>query len=284
MLSCVAGAPPRLRKIAFTGAPGTGKSSLTAQVARHRLETEGGQVSILAIDPSSRASGGAILGDRIRMDAVIDDPRLFIRSLASRNTGEGLADNIPAIFRVLDEYGFAEVLVETVGVGQVDCASREISDTVVLVVNPNSGDVLQAMKSGILETADILVINKSDLDGVAQTRDALRSAALGRRKNGWDPVLVETTVKEPASIARLIEALDRHRAWCDANVDPAERANALKSYEIAGLVERRCREELRRADPADGAGDIVGRVGRALCALADSGGAAVGEIGKRSSN
>jgi len=166
-----------MRRIALTGAPGSGKSTLVGALAHFRLNADPDlRMGVLAVDPTSRYSGGAILGDRIRMDAIGTSDRLFIRSLASRRTGAGLADNMAVILNLLGEFGFDETITETVGAGQVDCAVRELADTVILVINPESGDAIQAMKAGIMEAADIYVVNKADLPGASNALASLRSA------------------------------------------------------------------------------------------------------------
>ena len=148
-------------RIGVTGPPGAGKSSLIAALARRRLQREG-DIAILAIDPTSPVSGGAILGDRIRMEDLAQNPRVYIRSLASRRSHDGLADNLPDMLEIVERAGFVEAILETVGVGQVEYAVRHVVDTILLVLMPGAGDQIQAMKGGILETADILVVNKSD--------------------------------------------------------------------------------------------------------------------------
>ncbi|HQS11179.1 MAG TPA: GTP-binding protein, partial [Xanthobacteraceae bacterium] len=164
-LADILSAPPReerhvARRIGVTGPPGAGKSTLIAALARFRL-SRASRVAIVAIDPTSPKTRGSILGDRIRMDGLVDDPRVFIRSLASRGATDGLADNLPEILSVFDDYGFDEIILETVGVGQSEFAVRELVDVELLVLTPGAGDQIQAMKAGILETADIYVVNKA---------------------------------------------------------------------------------------------------------------------------
>ena len=176
------------RRTGITGSPGVGKSSLIARLARHRLRRPGA-LAIIAIDPTSPRSGGAILGDRIRMQELDGEPRIFIRSLASRVSQDGLTDNLPDILAVFEHAGFAELIVETVGVGQVGYAVRRVVDTNVLVSMPGEGDQIQAMKGGILETADICVVNKADLPGARQLAADLQSVVdpRGARAAGLDP-------------------------------------------------------------------------------------------------
>ena len=186
--------PDGLPRIGITGAPGAGKSSLIARLAGLRKGTNR-KVAVLAVDPSSPVSHGSILGDRIRMDAIADDPDVFIRSIPSRRAHDGLADNTADLLNAMEGHGFDEIILETVGVGQADYTIRTLVDTVVLVLVPHSGDAIQAMKAGILEMADIYVVNKADLPGadlmaaeieqvigVVAHRIAAGGALVGRRQ------------------------------------------------------------------------------------------------------
>ncbi|MFP5377129.1 MAG: methylmalonyl Co-A mutase-associated GTPase MeaB, partial [Acidimicrobiia bacterium] len=160
--------------IGVTGAPGAGKSTLTDRLVAH-ARSLGRQVAVLAVDPSSPFSGGAILGDRVRMQGHAGDPGVFIRSMATRGHLGGLALATPEAVRVLDACGFPLVLVETVGVGQVEVEVAGRADTTVVVVNPGWGDAVQANKAGLLEVADVLVVNKADRPGAAQVDRDLRA-------------------------------------------------------------------------------------------------------------
>lgn len=172
-------APPAPR-IGVTGAPGVGKSSLIARLARVRVE-KASPLAIVAIDPTSPDSAGSLLGDRIRMEALADDPRVYVRSMPSGETRDGLGDNLPEILSTLDSFGFAEVVVETVGVGQAEFGVRELVDVEVLLLMPGLGDSIQAMKAGILETADLIVINKAELDGARRMALELKTTLSQRR-------------------------------------------------------------------------------------------------------
>ena len=168
-------AAPGAPRIGLTGPPGAGKSSLGGRLALLRAQRR--RVGMLAIDPSSPRSGGAILGDRIRIDELEGAGDLFVRSLASRSAADGLADNLPELLHVMEAAGFDEVLVETVGVGQAEHAARSLVDTLVLVLNPGTGDSIQAMKAGILELADLLVVTKADTPPAGPAVQSLRSVA-----------------------------------------------------------------------------------------------------------
>jgi LAO/AO transport system kinase len=208
--------PGDCRRIGITGAPGVGKSSLIARLARQRLRHPG-ELAIIAIDPTSPRSGGAILGDRIRMQDLADEPRVFIRSLASRVSQDGLSDNLSDILTVVESAGFVEVIVETVGVGQVSYAIRRIVDTNVLVLMPGEGDLIQAMKGGILETADIFVVNKADLPGTRRLAAELRGVVNrhGGERPGWTTPVIPIAAGEQQGIDQLGEAIEHHQAWLD---------------------------------------------------------------------
>lgn len=203
------------RRIGITGAPGAGKSTLVGHLATQRLHK--GRLGVLAVDPSSPHSGGAILGDRVRMDDIEGAQELYIRSLGSRKTTDGLADNLPEMLELLDAHGFDEVILETVGVGQAEYAVRNQVDTLVLVLLPDSGDAVQAMKAGIMEMADIFVVNKADLPGAQRmVTDLRRIAAVTSRQHGsWVPPILLTTSTQIESIKSLSDAIDQHTAWLD---------------------------------------------------------------------
>jgi len=228
----------RARRIGLTGAPGAGKSSLGGHLARLRLAS-GQRLGVLAVDPSSPRTGGAILGDRVRMDDLVDDERLYIRSLGSRRTGDGLADNLPEMLDLMDGFGFDEVLLETVGVGQAEHAVRAQVDTVVLVLLPDSGDAVQAMKAGIMEMADIFVVHKCDLPGAQRAATDLRRVAALQppAAQDWVPPILLTSCAHPESIAALSQAIDQHQAWRAQHAPEAGLARAR--YRLRRLIERR---------------------------------------------
>lgn len=238
-------------RIGITGPPGAGKSSLIAELARHRL-VKAASLAVVAVDPTSPVSGGAILGDRIRMAELATDPRVYIRSLASRDSVDGLADNLPSVLDCLAQHGFAELLVETVGVGQVEYEVARLVDTLVLVLIPGAGDQIQAMKAGVLETADIIVINKSDLPG-AQRLQAELAGVLERRQHGpgdWVTRLVMTTVQDQASFAGLGDAIDAHRAWLGAGDRRVARIEDRRRHQVSSLIARRLHEVMAELPPA----------------------------------
>jgi len=234
------------RRIGVTGPPGTGKSSLIAKLAPYRLRHDG-DLAIVAIDPTSPVSGGAILGDRIRMEELATEPRVYIRSLATRASLDGLADNLPDILGALDGHGFAEAVIETVGVGQVEYAIGALVDTMVVVLPPGAGDQIQAMKSGILEKADVFVVNKADLPGARQLAADLRGTLKYRTiaADGWEPPIVSTSITEASSLARLSDEIDRHQAWSRQTGRWDAARAAWRMHHLGSLLSRRVGEILR---------------------------------------
>ena len=232
------------RRIGLTGPPGAGKSSIAGRlgVLRSALHS----VGILAIDPSSPRSGGAILGDRIRIDELEGAADLFIRSLASRSAHQGLADNLSEMLVAMSAAGFDEVILETVGVGQSEHAARSQVDTLVLVLVPESGDIVQAMKAGIMEMADIYVVNKADLPSAARmAAEILRIqhiAPTGRY--GWNPPVLLTSIDDAESIKRLSAEIDRHQAWLPTSPDYSARLLERARYRLRALLERQVAETI----------------------------------------
>lgn len=238
------------RRIGLTGAPGAGKSTLAGHLALQRAP--GRRLGILAIDPSSPRSGGAILGDRIRMDELQGMSELYIRSIGSRSTSDGLSDNLPEMLDLMDAFGFDEVLLETVGVGQAEYAARVQVDTLVLVLLPESGDVVQAMKAGIMEMADIFVINKADLPGARKmATDIQRIASLARHEEGaWRPSVLLVSSSSPESIAALSDEIDRHQVWLGLGERRAVLQQQRARYRLRRLIERRAAELVAAQAPA----------------------------------
>ncbi|UEM04624.1 methylmalonyl Co-A mutase-associated GTPase MeaB [Skermanella rosea] len=257
-------------RIGITGAPGAGKSTLIARFAARRLERTAGEVAVLAIDPTSPITHGSILGDRVRMDAIAGDPRLYIRSLPSRGSHDGLADNLPDLLLALDRYGFDEALVETVGVGQAEHAVRTLVDTVVLVLHPESGDSVQAMKAGILEIADIYVVNKADLPGARKTAAEIRAVTRRVGDGGaWTPPVILCTQGDDAGLTELDEAVERHRAWAAERRDAGAVRLARARHHAQALLSRRAAELIEESDPALFDGPLEPIYHRILRRLAD---------------
>ncbi len=240
-----AGQTHAAHRIGVTGAPGAGKSTLVGHLALERLAK--GRLGVLAVDPSSPKSGGAILGDRVRMDDLAGSAQLYIRSLGSRRTSDGLADNLPEMLDIMDTFCFDEVVLETVGVGQAEYAVRAQVDTLVVVLLPESGDTVQAMKAGIMEMADIFVVNKSDLPGAQRmATDIQRVAAVTQRPAGaWRVPILLTSSSQPASIRALSEAIDLHRTWRNADPKRLQHLRAQRArYRLRRLLEMRVAEAI----------------------------------------
>jgi LAO/AO transport system kinase len=214
--------------IGITGAPGSGKSSLADRLVGV-IRARGDSVAVLAVDPSSPRTGGAILGDRVHMGAHATDPGVFIRSMATRGHLGGLAAATPQAIRVLEASGTPWILVETVGVGQVELDIAAATDTTVVVLNPGWGDGVQANKAGLLEVADVFVVNKADRDGVDATVRDLVSMLEFASGAAWTPPIVTTVATTGEGVDDLWDAVTAHRAHLVAT----------------GLLERRRRERLR---------------------------------------
>ena len=241
--------------IGLTGPPGVGKSTTTAALVK-ALRARGLRVGVLAIDPSSPFSGGALLGDRIRMEDAID-PEVYLRSMASRGHLGGLSLTTPAATRVLEAAGCEVVLIETVGVGQGEVSVAGLADTCVVLLAPGMGDGIQAAKAGILEIADVFVVNKADHDGAEATVHDLRHLISlgGRAEPGrWRPPVVKTIASHNIGIAELVAALDRHRSAGQRNDLPdRRRRRAADEIEHLALATVRARMvEARLAALRDG--------------------------------
>ena len=203
--------------LGLTGAPGVGKSTTTsALVTAYRAR--GKRVGVLAVDPSSPFSGGALLGDRVRMQEHALDPEVYIRSMASRGHLGGLSWTTPQALRVLDAAGCDLVLVETVGVGQSEVEVAAMADTTVVLLAPGMGDAIQAAKAGILEIGDVYVVNKADRDGAdAAVRELRHMLTLGERREAgdWRPPIVKTVAARGEGVEELVEAMEKHRGWLE---------------------------------------------------------------------
>ncbi len=232
--------------VGITGAPGAGKSTLTGALLGE-IRRGGERVAVLAIDPSSPFTGGAILGDRIRMDAHVLDDGVFIRSMATRGHLGGLSMAAPQAVRVLAAAGFPWVVVETVGVGQVEVEVAEATDTRVVVVNPGWGDEVQANKAGLLEIADVFVVNKADRDGTAETIRHLASALELAPRQGWTPPIVSTVATTGQGVAELWEAIRGHRDWLVDSGELAVRRRRRHEAELQRIVMARLAERARAA-------------------------------------
>jgi LAO/AO transport system kinase len=233
----LAPATGQARVIGITGAPGVGKSTITgALVAAYRERGE--RVGVLAVDPTSPFTGGALLGDRVRMQEHATDPGVFIRSMASRGHLGGLSRATPQALRVLDAAGYGVLLVETMGVGQAEVEIASLADTTLVAVAPGMGDAIQAAKAGILEIGDVFVVNKADKPGAQEAvRDLRGMIALARRDEGaWKPPIVTTTAVKGEGVADLTAKVDAHWAWLDASGENHARRLARAREEITAIA------------------------------------------------
>jgi LAO/AO transport system kinase len=224
--------------IGLTGAPGVGKSTTTSALIALWREREQ-RVGVLAVDPSSPFTGGALLGDRVRMQTHATDTDVFIRSMASRGQLGGMAASTPQAVRVLESTGFDVVLVETVGVGQAEVDIAATADTTVVLLAPGMGDGIQAAKAGLLEVADLLVVNKCDRDGADAAVRELHNmiASDGDREPGqWRPVVVRAIATAAGGTDELVEAIDKHRAWLVSSGEGERRRVRRAAQEIRSIA------------------------------------------------
>ncbi len=239
----------------ITGAPGAGKSTLVDGLVG--FATDQGNVAVVAVDPSSPFSGGAVLGDRIRMQRHTDDPRIYIRSMANRGHLGGLADSTPRVVAFLDGIGFSEVLIETVGVGQAEIDVASSADTVIVVVNPGWGDSIQAAKAGLLEIGDVFVVNKADRPDVDETvTELLRMLDVGPER-AWRPPIVTTVATDETGLDDLWTAILDHRRHLTETGNLQTRRRERASREIEAAVRAGLR---RRASLDSGGVDLLDRV------------------------
>jgi LAO/AO transport system kinase len=225
--------------VGITGSPGAGKSSLVDKLAG-LYRARGERVGIVAVDPSSPFTGGAILGDRIRMQALGLDPGVFIRSMATRGNLGGLARATVDAVAILDAAGYGKVVVETVGVGQDEVEIVKTADCSVVVLVPGMGDDIQAIKAGIMEIGDVFVINKADRDGVLRTEKELEALlSLAERPDGWSPPIVKTVATENKGIEELAAAIESYREFQRSSPGAHSRRGAVARWRILELLRER---------------------------------------------
>ncbi|HEU5037097.1 MAG TPA: methylmalonyl Co-A mutase-associated GTPase MeaB [Nocardioides sp.] len=251
LISLVEDESPRLREvmaalaphtghaqvIGITGSPGVGKSTSTSALVSE-LRRNGKRVGVLAVDPSSPFSGGALLGDRVRMQDHALDREVYIRSMASRGHLGGLAWTTPQALRVLDAAGCDVILIETVGVGQSEVEVAGLADTTLVLLAPGMGDGIQAAKAGILEIGDLYVVNKADRDGAEQVRRDLRSMlALAERPEGaWRPPIVMTVAQKGEGVDAVAAEIDKHREWLESSGELERRRTRRARDEIEAIA------------------------------------------------
>jgi LAO/AO transport system kinase len=225
------------RIIGLTGAPGVGKSTVTSALVGE-FRAAGARVAVLAVDPTSPFTGGALLGDRVRMQEHATDDQVFIRSMASRGHLGGLAASTPQAIRVLDAAGFELIIIETVGVGQAEVAIASLADSVVVLLAPGMGDAIQAAKAGILEVADLFVVNKADKPDTQQVvRDLRNMIALAQHARGdWKPPIVSTVAVKGEGIGELVSRLDEHWSWLTSTGELKKRRLGRAREELTALA------------------------------------------------
>ena len=248
--------------IGITGSPGVGKSTSTnALVAAYRAQ--GKRIGVLAVDPSSPFSGGALLGDRVRMQDHALDPEVYIRSMASRGHLGGLSWTTPQALRVLDAAGCEVILIETVGVGQSEVEVAGLADTTIVLLAPGMGDGIQAAKAGILEIGDVFVVNKADREGAdATVRDIRHMISLGDRTEPglWRPPVVKTVAAQGQGVDEVVEAIEKHTSWMEESGTLRDRRVARAGDEIESIALQQLRAKMGDLRHGNGVDELAAAV------------------------
>jgi LAO/AO transport system kinase len=237
--------------VGLTGAPGVGKSTIATALVRS-ARGAGKRVAVVAIDPTSPYTGGALLGDRVRMQEHATDPDVFIRSMATRGHLGGMALAAPEAVRILDAAGYDLVIVETVGVGQAEIDVAAATDTALVVLAPGLGDAVQMAKAGILEVADIFVVNKADRDDAPEVVRGLQQMLHQGAARAWNPPVLLTTATEADGIEALWDAIERHRAWLAGSGALHDKREARIVREVGSLAAARVNLSITDALARDG--------------------------------
>ncbi len=244
--------------VGITGPPGSGKSTIVDRLIA-LLRAEGSSVGIIAVDPSSPFTGGAVLGDRIRMQSHALDPEVFIRSMATRGSQGGLARATGDVLKLLDAFGKQWILIETVGVGQTELDIMKQADTTVVVLVPESGDAIQTMKAGLMEVADIFVVNKADRDGATPLMTELRFMAHLHRASpqapkdiDWEVPVLTTQAQHGVGVEEVLQQIRRHREVLEASGALETRRQARRRSELQALLIEEFREQVAKKLEADG--------------------------------
>jgi GTPase len=234
--------------VGITGPPGAGKSTLVNRLIS-QLRAAGKKVGVVAIDPSSPFSGGALLGDRIRMQDHASDEGVFIRSLGSRGAHGGVSRATRDVVRLMDAFGMDWVLIETVGVGQTELDVMELAHTTVVILTPESGDTIQTMKAGLLEVADIFVVNKCDREGADRIVHELRAMVEMSQNSDWEVPVLATQADQNLGIKELLASIEEHRRFLDSSKKHANKLNALRQNELEEILQGQFRQWVREEMP-----------------------------------
>lgn len=236
--------------IGITGSPGAGKSSLVDRFLTILREKDC-TVAVIAVDPTSPFSGGALLGDRVRMTKHFSDEKIFIRSMATRGSLGGLARATKDAIRACDAYGFDYILIETVGVGQSELDIMKVADTTAVVLTPNSGDVLQVFKAGIMEIADLFILNKADIPGVKKLKRQLKDLIHISNHQDFEPQIVETSVVENFGFDKWYEAIQKHQQYLEETESGIEKRAEKLRYEVYELIQEAIWKDVRASIESD---------------------------------
>ena len=254
--------------IGVTGAPGSGKSTLLSQIAL-AYRARGASVGIVAVDPSSPFSGGALLGDRVRMRELSGDPGIFVRSMSSRGNLGGLARSTSDVVTALDACGYERILIETVGAGQNDVAVSRMAHTTLLVLMPQMGDEIQTLKAGILESADVLAVNKADLEGAdraAHMLEAMLTLGAGARAKarvaGWRPPVISTIATAADGVDELVDAIERHREHLVESGELVGLLQTTLAARLEAIVADQITQDVQAAMHAQETQDLLARLAR----------------------